>query len=60
MSGLTISGDIKTVTEKLEALADIHAGQTVGEISEFFDLMTDEQKDKYIELILELHRKNRR
>ncbi len=51
MNGIVFGGDVKNVTEKLEALAYLHDGQTVVEVAEKLNRMTDEQKERYINLI---------
>lgn len=56
MNGLLMKGDVKFVTEQLEALAYYHKGETVGEITAMFNRMTDEQKAFYMDMIVACNR----
>lgn len=57
MNRITFCGDVKRVTETLEALAELHHdGISIMELAEKFDGMTDEQKGRYIELVTGIHR----
>lgn len=51
MNKIVFGGDVKKVTERLEVLAEMHAGQTVSEVAEMFEHMTADQKERYIRLI---------
>lgn len=51
MSAIIFGGDVKEVTERLEALAEMHKGKTVSDLAEMFDRMTDEEKERYIKVI---------
>lgn len=56
MNKIVFGGDVKKVTEQLEALAEIHKGQSVAEVAEMFDGMTDEQEERYIRLVIAEYR----
>lgn len=51
MKRIVFNGDVKRVTETLEAFAGMHDGMTVLQMAEMFGNMTNEQKERYINLI---------